>query len=124
MLRHKKSPERSGAALIIAIVVLALLGIVASTALPQLLRDRQESRKELLKQQTERLLDDALRKAETQRKTDTAFVGETITLGPDQQPFPGTFRLTTRFETEKNAFAAEAEFRNDKDRILYSKTRN
>ena len=110
--------NRRGAALLIVIVLLALLAIVAGTVLPQMLRDRQESRKDLLRTQSRQLLDDALRNAEVKRKADPAFSGETLTFGPDSQPFPGTFQVTTRIEDD--VFAAEVEYRTEKGKSLYT----
>jgi len=107
--------QRRGAALIIAIVLLAVLGIVAGIVVPQIVRDRQKTRLDLLRTQTRQLLDDALRHAERKREGDSEFTGETWTLGPDVQPFSGSFRITTRFEND--AFVAEVEYRDEDERI-------
>jgi Tfp pilus assembly protein PilX len=110
-------PNRRGAVLIVALVLLTVLGIVAGTMLPQILRDRQESRRDLLRTQARQLLDDALRGAEAKRKSDSAFSGETLTLGRDIQPFSGTFRVTTRLEN--NAFIAEVEYRDKEEKVVF-----
>jgi type II secretory pathway component PulK len=112
------SPNRRGAALVVALVLIAFIGIVASTTLPQILRDRQEARMELVRQQAQRLSDDALHKAEAKRQTDSGFSGETITLGPDQQPFLGTFQVTTNYRNDR--FETKIEYRNEKGKTLYS----
>jgi len=118
---YRNNRTRRGAALVVALVLLAFLGIIASVALPQILRDRQEGRMELVREQTERLLDDVLRKSEAQRKSDPEFSGEILTLGPDCQPFPGTFLVTTKYQD--GAFAAEVEYRNNKEKLLYTNHR-
>jgi len=106
--RSQNIQARRGAALIIAIVLLAVLGIVAGMTLPQIIRDRQESRMDLLRAQSRLLLDDALRSAETKREADPEFFGETLTLTPDQQPFAGTFQVTTLYEND--AFVGIVEY--------------
>ena len=118
---YRTCQTRRGAALLVAIVLLAVLGLVAATTLPQLLRDRQESRMSLVREQAERLRDDALRKSEVQRESDSEFSGETLELGPDQQPFPGTFQVTTTFQNDR--FVAEVEYRNNKGKTLYFSSR-
>jgi len=110
-------PTRRGAALIIVIVLLACLAIVAGAVLPQILRERQESRQDLIRVQSRQLLEDALRHAETKRSADPEFTGETLLLDPDQQPFPGTFQVTTEFVDE--SFAAAVEYRNKEGKIIY-----
>jgi len=104
----KNRQPRRGAALIIAMVLLAVVGIVAATALTQILRNRQQTRTDLIRQQADLLIEDALRNAEGRRAADSEFSGETITLGPDQQPFHGTFRITTRYQDDR--FVAEIEY--------------
>jgi len=110
-------PTRRGAALIIVIVLLACLAIVAGVVLPQILRERHESRQDLIRVQSRQLLDDALRNAEAKRSTDPEFAGETLTLGKDQQPFPGTFQVTTKFIND--AFTGEVEYRNKEGKMIY-----
>jgi type II secretory pathway component PulJ len=119
----KNEPShRRGAALMIALVLLACLTIVAGTMLPQILRSRHESRQELLREQSRQLLEDALRIAEAKRQGDPDFSGMVWTLGPDEQPFPGTFLVTTRLEG--NTFAVEVEFRNDDGKTICVMNRN
>ena len=101
----------------VAIVLLAFIGIVASTTLSQILRDRKEARMELVRRQARQLLDDALRQSEAQRQSDSEFSGETLTLGPDQQPFHGTFQVTTQFQDDH--FSATIEYRNERRKMLY-----
>jgi type II secretory pathway component PulK len=113
---HKTQQPRRGAALIIALVLLAVLATIASTVLIQILRDRQELRQDLLRQQVGRLLDDAIRNAEVRREADSEFSGETITLTPDQHPFDGTFRVTTQYENDR--FVAVVEYRNEKGKMI------
>ena len=113
---------RRGAALIVAIALLAVLGIIAGMTLPQIYRDRQEARQELLRIQSQQLLDDALRIAEAKREVDAEFSGETLTLTSDQQPFPGTFRVTTRYAND--AFGGEVEYRDENGRVLVTRSRN
>ena len=120
-MTHKHPPNRRGATLIITLVLLACLAIVAGVVLPQILRDRQESRMELVRTQSRQLLDDALRNAEVKRNIDPEFSGETFVLGPDSQPFPGTFQVTTRFEND--AFIAEVEYRSEQGQIIYTVNR-
>ena len=112
-----------GAALFIAIVLLAVLGIVAGIVLPQILRDRQEFRQDLLRTQSRLLLNDALHIAETKRKSDPDFSGENFILGPDIQPFNGTFRVVTRLE--EDAFVGEVQYRDNNGNVLvFVSTRN
>ena len=109
--------NRCGAALIIVIVLLACLAIVAGAVLPQILRERHESRQDLIRVQSRQLLDDALRNAEAKRSADPEFAGEMLTLGKDQQPFPGTFQVTTKFVND--TFAGEVEYRNKEGKMIY-----
>ena len=111
------TPNRLGAALIIVIVLLACLAIVAGAVLPQILRERHESRQDLIRVQSRQLLDDALRNAEMKRSADPEFAGEMRTLGKDQQPFPGVFQVTTKFVND--AFAGEVEYRNKEGKIIF-----
>jgi type II secretory pathway component PulK len=113
---YKNRLLRRGAALIITMVLLAIIGVVAATALAQILRNRQQTRTDLIRQQADLLIDDVLRNAEIRRKSDTEFSGETITLGPDQQPFHGTFRITTRYQDDR--FVAEIEYSENEIRRL------
>jgi len=112
------SLNRRGAALLVAIVLLALLSIVAGAMLPQILRARQENRMALLHTQTRQLLDDALRNVEAKRKAEPEFSGEILTLGSDCQPFPGTFQVTT--QVENDTFAAKVEYRSEKGKLVYT----
>ena len=112
-------PNRRGAVLIVALVLLAVLGIVAGTALPQILRDRQENRKALVRIQSQQLLDDALRSAEAKRQFDSEFSGEELTLDSEHQPFSGTFQITTNYQDDR--FNAKVEYRDEKGKILYTK---
>ena len=114
----KNSPTQSnrrGAALIVAIVLLAVLGIVAGIVLPQILRTRREAQQDLIRAQSRQLLDDVLRNAEQLRESDTEFSGGTFTLRLDLQPFSGTFHVTTRLEGD--VFVAEVEYHDENDRI-------
>jgi type II secretory pathway pseudopilin PulG len=120
-MTYNVTQPRRGAALIITLVLLTLIGVVASMTLPQILRDRQEARMELLRTQSRQLLDDALRNAEAKRQSDSEFSGETFTLGPDHQPFPGTFLITTKYQDDR--FNAEVEYRHEKGTILYTAQR-
>jgi hypothetical protein len=108
MHKQFQSPTRRGASLIIAIVLLSCLAVVGGTVLPQILRDRQESRQDLVSIQSRQLHADALRHAEAKREADPEFSGETFTLGPDVQPFSGTFQITTRLDN--GTFFAEIEY--------------
>jgi len=121
MNRKSQPQNRRGAALIIVVVLLACLAVVASTVLPQMLRDRHENRLELVRTQSRQLLNDALRNAEVKRNADPEFTGATLTLGPDSQPFPGTFQVTTRLEND--TFDAEIEYRNKQGKLLYTVNR-
>ena len=114
----QKPPNRCGAALIIALVLLTVLGVVAGAVLPQILRDRQEIRQKLVRIQCHQLLGDAICHAEAKRQSDSAFSGGTWTLGPDVHPFPGTFSVTTRYEND--ALTAEVEYRNEEGKTIYT----
>ena len=116
----KHNRNRRGAALIIALVLIAVIGVITSTVLAQMLRDRREARLELIRQQAALLCHDALRRAKVQRESDTGFSGETITLGSDHQPFPGTFRITTQYQNVADHFSVEVEYRNEKDKIMFT----
>jgi len=117
---HKNQLPRNGAALIIALVLLAVIATVSSMVLMQILRDRQEARTDLIRRQVGLLSDDALRSAKLQREDNPEFFGETITLGPDQQPFGGTFRVTTQYKDDH--FTAEVEYSNKKGEIMHVST--
>ena len=117
-MKHTSSENRSGAALIIVLVLLACLAVVAGAVLPQMLRDRHVARQELIRVQTRQLFDDALRNAEAKRNTDPEFAGTEFSLGPDQQPFSGTFYVMTKFEN--GAFTAEVEYRDKDGQIIYA----
>jgi len=120
-MKYNPTPNRRGAALIIVLVLMACLAIVAGVALPQMFRDQQESRKELIRTQSRQLLDDALRNAEAKRRVDSEFSGEALILGPDSQPFSGTFQVTTRFAND--AFAGEVEYRDREGKIAFTVNR-
>jgi type II secretory pathway component PulK len=109
--------NRRGAALIVALVLLTVLGIVTGTVLPRILQDRQEARKDLVRTQSRQLLDDAIRSAESKRQSDSSFSGETLTLDSDSQPFGGTFQVTTRLEAD--TFVAEIEYRSEAGKVIY-----
>ena len=111
-----KNPNRCGAALIIVLVLLAFIGVIASVTLPQILRNRQEARTELARQQAQWLLDDALRAAEAKRQADSEFSGDTMLFGPDHQPFPGTFQVMTQYQDDR--FGAQVEYHDEKGRTL------
>jgi len=116
---HKPPPNifhRRGAALIVALVLLTVFGLIAGMVLPQIVRSRQAMRMDLVRIQSRQLLDDALRRAEVQRESDPEFSGETLTLGREAQPFPGTFQVTTRLV--ENSFAGEVVYRDGSDRTL------
>ena len=113
---YKHQQPRRGAALIIALVLLFVIGAIASTVLVQILRDRQEARLDLIRQQAVLLCGDALRIAEVKREADPEFSGYAIILGPDQQPFPGIFRITTQYQSDR--LVAEVEYRNEKDKVM------
>jgi len=117
-MTYKNTPTRRGAVLIVTLVLLALLAIVASVVLPQILRDRQDSRQELARVQSRQLLDDALRNAEAKREANPEFFGEMFVLDPNHQPFPGTFLITTEFVDD--AFTAEVEYRNKEGKTIYT----
>ena len=119
---YQNPQSRRGAALIVAIVLLAVLGIIAGLTLPQIIRDRYEARIDLIRIQSRQLLDDALRIAEAKRTADPEFSGETLTLTPDQQPFAGTFKVTTRYEND--TFVGEVEYRDENDKVLMIQSRN
>ena len=108
---------RRGAALIITLVLLAFIATIAMAALTQMLRERQVIRLDLARQQADLLICDALRQSEVLRQADPEFSGETITLGPEQQPFGGTFRVTTRYQEDR--FVAEAEYRDEKGKVVH-----
>jgi len=120
-MKDNPTPNRRGAALIIVLVLMACLAIVAGVALPQMFRDQQESRMELIRTQSRQLLDDALRNAEAKRNVDSEFSGEALTLGPDSQPFSGTFQVTTRLEND--AFVGEVEYRDREGKIVFTVNR-
>ena len=110
--------SRRGAALIVAIVLLAVLGVVAGIALPQIIRDRHEARMDLLRIQSRQLLHDAFRIAETKREADPEFSGETMTIAPGLHSFPGTFHVTTRYEND--AFVGVVEYRDENGKLLHT----
>lgn len=113
--------NRRGAALIIALVLLAILGIVAGVVLPQVIRAKHEMWLDSVRTQSRQLLDDALRNADVKRQSESAFSGETLTLGSDVQPFSGTFQVTTRLEND--VFAANVEYRDEQGKLIYSTER-
>ena len=117
MKNLKSQPARRGAALIMTIVLLTCLAVVAGVVLPQILRDRREARMELLRIQSRQLLDDVFRNTEAKRHAEPEFAGSTLTLGPDRQPFPGTFEVTTRVENE--SLTAEVEYQNEQGTTIY-----
>ena len=112
----RNDPNRRGAALIIVLVLLAFIGVIASLTLPQILRDRQTVRMELVRQQVQYLLDDAFRRAEAQRQSDSEFSGGTFVLGSDHQPFDGTFQVATNYQDDR--LNVEVEYRNGKGKVL------
>jgi len=118
----RNHPPRRGAALLIALVLLAFIGAIASITLPQLLRDRQDIRMELVRQQTQWLLDDALRRAEAKRRSDSEFSGDTVSLGSGSlgsghQPFEGSFQVTTTYNNDR--FHAEVEYSDSKGKTRH-----
>ncbi|MDR0328135.1 MAG: hypothetical protein LBI05_07570 [Planctomycetaceae bacterium] len=116
MEKNNRPQSRRGAALIIALVLLAVIATVASIVLTQILRDRLEQRTGLIRRQTALLLDDALRNAEVRRAFDSQFFGETVTFVPDRQPFSGTFQVTTHYRDGN--FIAEVEYHNEKGTLI------
>ncbi|MCL2710754.1 MAG: hypothetical protein FWE95_07725 [Planctomycetaceae bacterium] len=114
------TPNR-GAALIIVIVLLACLALVAGAVLPQILRERHESRQDLIRVQSRQLLDDALHNAEAKRRADPEFSGVTFVLDSENQPFSGVFQVTTTFVNE--AFTGKVEYQNKEGKIIYAVNR-
>ena len=118
MYKNIQPTQRSGAALIIVLVLLACLTMVAGAVLPQMLRDRYVARQELVRIQSRQLLDDALGNAKAKRQANPEFAGTEFSLGPDQQPFSGTFYVTTKFEND--VFTATVEYHNKDGKIVYA----
>jgi type II secretory pathway component PulJ len=100
----------------IALVLLAVIAAVSSLVLVQILRDRQEARVELIRRQVNLLSEDALRHAEAQREVNPDFSGETVTFGPDQQPFGGTFKAATQYKD--GHFVADVEYSGENGKII------
>lgn len=118
-VRFGRPPARRGAALIISLVLLALLGAFSTTILKGMLLDRRVSKTELLKIQAETLLDDSLDRARLRREIDPAFTGETIVLASPALQDGGVFHGTTRFDSEKNLFVVDGVFRDRSGKDVY-----
>jgi hypothetical protein len=75
-----------------------------------MLRDRREAHRDLIRQQAELLMNDARHSAAGNSAEDT------VTLGPEQQPFNGTFRITTQRQDSDTAI--EVEYSDEQGKVI------
>lgn len=100
--------------MIICFVLLFFLTTLSGIVVKTILDDRREVRTELIRQQVQVLLQDALRRAESLRKVDSAFSGETVELQSPPPATPGLYILTSVYNEDKKVFGIEVRFQ---DRI-------
>lgn len=119
--KRSTSERRRGAAVIACLVLIVFLGTLSGIVVKTVLADRRETRMELVRRQAQMLLRDGLDRAETGRKIDPEFSGET--LEPIAWPAlpSGYFRLTSVYNEEKKAFDVVVLFLDTNGKTLLEK---
>lgn len=95
-LNTKKS-NRRGAAVIIALVLLLLVGALSTSLIRGFYTDRRERDQSFIREQAELLQHDFVERTQIQRNASPDFAGETLALTGLSGSFDGTFQLTSTF---------------------------
>ena len=109
---------RKGAALIIALVLIAVIGTISAILLKNLLEDRLQQRRVEIRAQSKLLLADGVKRTETKLQENADFPGEQIAITPFSSRWNGTYYLTSRKENDQMIVALEC--RDESDRIFYT----
>lgn len=107
--------------MIICLVLLVFLGTLSGIVIKTVLNDRGEARMELIRNQARIFLEDGLHRAEILRKADANFSGETLELFACQTNPPGSFRLTSVYKEDKNAFDIEVLFLDENKKTILAR---
>ena len=109
---------RKGAALIIALVLIAVIGTISAILLKNLLEDRLQQRRVEIRAQSKILLADWVKRTETKLRENADFPGEQTAITPFTHRWSGTYYLTSRKENEQMIAALEC--RDEEGRIFYT----
>lgn len=113
--------RRTGAALIVCIVLLTVLATLTGLLVKNVLDDRRETRLELIKSQVQILMQDGQHRAELQREAKPEFSGETLKIKSEKTNPAGTIRLTSLYNEETKTFDVNADFIDRNDKVLIVK---
>ena len=105
--------QRRGAALIIAMVLILIIGVLAATTISGIYRDRFAFRQEMVKLQTERLIDDAVLQAAKKLAIQPDYAGETVLLSDLPLPLQGTLELSIKIDPQQKQIHATGIFVED-----------
>ncbi|MDR1957748.1 MAG: hypothetical protein LBQ54_01655 [Planctomycetaceae bacterium] len=119
---HYQTPERKGAALIIALVLLLFVSALSAAILRQVYNGRLEMQRQIVHVQTDQLVRDFVVRAEQRLAFDPSYTGGTVTFTNLTPRLPGTFQLVTHVESSagsKPEITVTAEYRGEDDRTVY-----
>ncbi|MCL2349804.1 MAG: hypothetical protein FWC50_16255 [Planctomycetaceae bacterium] len=116
---------RRGAALIIAMVLLLLVGAISAAIVRGFYQDRNEHRQSLIKTQANLLQEDYHRRAKQQFNASPDFTGETLKLTGISDSAPGSFELVSvagrsGHPSGETVISTEVRYYDENDRLIYS----
>ena len=119
---NARTSNRRGAALIIALVLLLLVGAISTSLIRGFYTDRQERNRSQIRTQAELLCHDFAELAKIQRTIAPDFTGETLALTKISDTFDGTFQLTSTFpEAEGTAEpVVQIEYYDETNKLIYT----
>jgi hypothetical protein len=115
---HKHHKYRRGAAAMIALVLIAVLGVITAVMLKDFHRNQMSRRKVEVRSQAGQLLADFKERTLTRLQADPAASEERIEIPPFSPRFEGTFILT--FGSE----GIQVQYINDLGKTLYVETQS
>ena len=119
---NARTSNRSGAALIIALVLLLLVGAISTSLIRGFYTDRHARNQSQIREQAELLRYDFAERAKIQRTATPDFTGETLRLTKLSNTFDGTFQLTSTFpEAEGTAEpVVQIEYYDETNKLIYT----
>jgi len=119
--RFRRSHPRRGAALIIAMVLLLLVGVISAAIIHGFFQDRRERTQTLIKTQANLLQEDYHRCAKERLTASPDFTGETLKLTGISDSAPGTFELSSVVSPSGDAvISTEVRYYDENDKLIYS----